>query len=167
MSARRVGHLLLGDAPVREPAESVAVQACVSLAHQPTDLDRQVARATAWAAQRLAVSRVVTEVRSALDGQHRQLLAFLRDGSVSTIVVEHRDRFCRFGGEYVEAALAARGRRLLVVDPSEVGDDLVRDVAEILTALCTRLYGRKAAAKRVARVIAAATEGREVRVQPA
>jgi putative resolvase len=72
-------------------------------------------------------------------------------------VVEHRDRFARFGSEYVEAALAASGRRLLVVDPAEVDDDLVRDVTEILTSLCARLYGERAAANRAARAVAAAT----------
>lgn len=30
--------------------------------------------------------------------------ALLRDPSVTPIVVEHRDRFCRFGSEYVQAA---------------------------------------------------------------
>jgi predicted site-specific integrase-resolvase len=44
---------------------------------------------------------------------------------------------------------------LLVVDPAEVDDDLVRDVAEILTSLCARLYGRRAAANRAARAVAA------------
>jgi putative transposase-like DNA-binding protein/resolvase-like protein len=38
------------------------------------------------------------------------------------------------------AALTAQGRRLLVVDPVEVDDDLVRDVTEILTLLCARLW---------------------------
>jgi predicted site-specific integrase-resolvase len=52
--------------------------------------------------------------------------SLLRDPAVATIVVEHRDRFARLGAEYVEAALTAQGRRLLVVDPSEVDDDLVR-----------------------------------------
>jgi putative resolvase len=71
--------------------------------------------------------------------------------------VEHRDRFARFGAESVEAALSASGRRLLVVDPGEVDDDLVRDVTEILTSLCARLYGRRAAAGRAARAVTAAT----------
>ena len=53
-------------------------------------------------------------------------------------VVEHRDRFARFEAEYVEVALEAQERRLLVVDPSEVDDDLVRGVTEILTSLCAR-----------------------------
>ncbi len=74
-----------------------------------------------------------------------------------TIVVEHRDRFARFGAEYVEVALSAQGRWPLVVDPAEVDDDLVRDVTEILTSLCTRLYGRLAAKNRAARLTAAVT----------
>ena len=113
---------------------------------------------TTWATgQDLLVSRVVTEVGSALNGRRKKFLTLLGDPGVSTIVVEHRDRFARFGGEYVEAALAAQGRRLLVVDPAEVDDDLVRDVTEILTSLCARLYGRRAAANRASRAVAAAT----------
>lgn len=81
------------------------------------------------------------------------LPALLRDPAVTTIVVEHRDRFARLGVEYVEAALSAQRRRLLVVDPAEVDDDLVRDVTEILTSLCARLYGRRAAAVRAARAV--------------
>jgi hypothetical protein len=67
--------------------------------------------------------------------------------------------FARFGAEYVEAALAASGRRLLVADPAEADDDLVGDVAEILTWLCARLYGRRAAPDRAARALAAMQAG--------
>jgi len=35
---------------------------------------------------------------------------------------------------------------------------VVGDVTEILTSLCARLYGRRAAANRAARAVAAATE---------
>jgi predicted site-specific integrase-resolvase len=108
--------------------------------------------------QNLAVDRVVTEVGSALNGHRKKFLALLRDPSVSTIVVEHRDRFARFGADYVEATLTAQGRRLLVADPAEVDDDLVRDVTEILTSLCARLYGRRAAADRARRAVEAVTD---------
>jgi len=134
----------------------VVAYAGVSSADQKGDLDRQVARVTTWAgSQGLAVSRVVTETGSALNGHRRKFLGLLRDPQARIIVVEHRDRFARFGAEYVEAALAAQNRRLLVVDPSEVDDDLVRDVTEILTSLCARLYGRRAAANRAAKAMAA------------
>ncbi|WP_406037000.1 IS607 family transposase [Micromonospora sp. NBC_00898] len=148
---------ILVDVADTAPQDQVVVYARVSSADQKADLDRQVARVTAWAtAQHLSVSRVVTEVGSALNGRREKFLALLRDPAVVTVVVEHRDRFARFGAEYVEAALAAQGRRLLVVDPAEVDDDLVRDVTEILTSLCARLYGRRAAANRANRAVAAA-----------
>jgi putative resolvase len=46
-----------------------------------------------------------------------------------------------------------------VVDPAGVDDDLVRDVAEILTLLCAWLYGRRVAASRATRAVAAVTAG--------
>jgi len=45
----------------------------VSSADQRSDLDRQVARVAAWAAQEgLAVGRIVTEIGSALNGKRRR-----------------------------------------------------------------------------------------------
>ncbi|HEX7163997.1 MAG TPA: IS607 family transposase [Trebonia sp.] len=157
--ARKVGGLILVGGEARPSPEGVtAVYARVPSAGQEPDLDRQVARVTAWAAgEGLTVGKVVTEVGSALDGRRPKFLALLRDPSVSVIVTEHRGRLARFGAEYVEAALAAQGRRLLVVDPSEADDDLVRDVTEVLTSLCARLYGRRAAADRAARAVEAIT----------
>ncbi len=51
----------------------------------------------------------------------------------------------------MEAALSAQGRRLPVMDPAEVDDDLVRDMTEILTSMCARRYGKRAAANRARR----------------
>lgn len=157
----RLGRLIMVGEPLAASAAvgQVVVYARVSSADQKADLDRQVARVATWATgQHLAVSRVVTEVGSALNGHREKFLSLLRDPAVSTIVVEHRGRFARFGAEYVEAALSAQGRRLLVVDPCEVDDDLVRDVTEILTSLCARLYGRRAGVNRARRAVEAATE---------
>ena len=159
VSARRVGRLILVDEPIggAGPRARTAVYASVSSADQKADLDRQVARVTAWAiAQQVPVGKVVVEVGSVLNGHRRKFLAPLCDPSVSRIVVEHRDRFCRFGSEYVEAALAAQGRELVVVDSAEVDDDLVRDMTEVLTSMCARVYGKRAAQNRAKRALAAA-----------
>ena len=152
--ALKVGGLILVGPVDTTPKRQTVVYARVSSADQRSDLDRQVARVTEWAtAHDMSVDQVVTEVGSALNGHRRKFLALLRDPSVTTVVVEHRDRFARFAGEYVEAALGAQGRKLVVVDPSEVDDDLVRDMREILTSFCARLYGKRAAVNRARRVI--------------
>lgn len=161
--ARRVGRLILvePDAVTPRPAGRTVVYARVSSADQRADLDRQVARATEWVTREGGhVDQVVIEVGSALNGRRGKFLALLRDPAVTRIVVEHRDRFARFGAEYVEAALAAQGRALVVVDPAEVDDDLVGDVTEILTSLCARLHGRRAAANCARRAVEAATGDR-------
>lgn len=44
---------------------------------------------------------------------------------------------------------------VLVMDPEEVKDDLVRDVTEVLTSLCARLYGKRAAEHRAKRMLEA------------
>ena len=159
--ARRVGRLILVEESVAETgrAGQTAVYARVSSPDQKSDLDRQVARVTVWATgQQIRVDKVVTEVGSALNGRRRKFLALLRDPAVTRIVVEHRDRFCRFGSEDVEAALAAQGGELVVVDSAEVDDGLVWDMTEILTSMCARLYGKRAAANRARRAVAAAAD---------
>jgi putative resolvase len=103
------------------------------------------------------VSHTVAEVGSGMNGARPKLRRLLADASVGTIVVEHRDRLTRLGSEYIEAALWGAGRRLVVVDSAEVEDDLVRDMTEVLTSLCARLYGRRSARTRAARALKCAS----------
>jgi putative resolvase len=79
----------------------------------------------------------------------------LSDPDAKVIVVEHRDRLARFGVEHLEAALSAQGRRIVVADPAETTDDLVRDMIEVLTSMCARLYGRRGARNRAMRAVTA------------
>jgi putative resolvase len=127
----------------------VALYARVSSHDQRADLDRQVARLSQWAATAgVAVVGVEAEVASGMDGHRPMLRRLLADPSVTSVVVEHRDRLARTNAELVEAALAAAGRRLVVVEAGEVDDDLVRDVVEVLTSFCARRYGRRSARNR-------------------
>ena len=82
-----------------------------------------------------------------------------RSPEYSVIVIEHRDRLARFGSDYIEATLAAEGRRLVIVDPEEVKDDLVQDMIDVLTSMCARLYGRRSARQRAEKALQAASEG--------
>jgi len=157
--AGKVGRLVVVDEPAAEagPPSTAAVYARVRSADQGADVDRHVARVTWWAtAQQIPGDKVVVEVGSALNGHRGRFLALVRDPTVGRIVVEHRDRFCRFGSACVEAARGARRRKLVVIDSAEVDDDLVRDMTEILTSMCARLDGKRAAQNRAERALAAA-----------
>jgi putative resolvase len=120
-------------------------------------LDRQVARLTVWTTeQNMTVGQVVAEVGSGLNGNRPKLRRVLSDPDAMVILVEHRDRLARFGVEHPEAALAAQGRRIVVADPGETTVDLVRDMIEVLTLMCARLYGRRGARNRAMRALTAA-----------
>lgn len=153
------GTILVEDAPKPVSVESVALYARVSSSDQRGDLDRQLSRLSQYAAEnRLPVSAVVKEVGSAMNSKRPKLLHLLCESGVSTIVVEHRDRLMRFGFEALEAALSAQGRRILVIEDRELDDDLVRDMTEVLTSFCARLYGRRSAKRRAKKALQAAGE---------
>ena len=144
--------------PKAEPT-GVAVYARVSSSDQRSDLEGQVARVVEFATRSgWPVVRIVTEVGSGLNGHRPKLMKLLADPTIGIVAVEHRDRLMRFGAEYVESALAAQGRRLVVIDAGETKDDLVQDMIEVLTSFCARLYGRHSARHRAERAVRCATE---------
>lgn len=146
---------------------TVVLYARVSSHDQSADLDRQLGRLVEWAAgQGLSVGAAVKEVGSGMNGARPKLRRLLADASVSSIVVEHRDRLARLGSEYIEAALLGAGRRLIVVNPAEVEDDLVSDMTEVLTSLCARLYGRPSARTRAHRALRCAQKPVETSCWP-
>ena len=78
------------------------------------------------------VAEAVRETGSGWDGRRKALLRIFRNPNVQVIVVEHRDRLMRFGLEYVEAALAGQGRRVVVVDGAKRTDDIVHNLQEVI-----------------------------------
>jgi len=149
---------VLVETPRRSEAGTgrTAAYARVCSHDQRADLDRQVARLTEWATEhKMAVDQVVAEVGSGMSGRRRKLARLLSDPLCTTIVVEHRDRLARFGVEYLESALSAQGRRVVVVD-GEVDDDLVRDMTEVLTSFCARRYGKRGARNRAEKALGCA-----------
>ena len=134
-------------------AGGLGLYARVSSHDQKPDLDRQVGRLAAWAAQSgQAVARVEAEVGSGMNGARSKVRRLLADPRVRTVVVEHRDRLGRMNTELVEAAFRrrappggarpGRGRRR----PGS-GHDGGPDV------FCARLYGRRSARNRAEKAL--------------
>jgi putative resolvase len=163
--ARRLesGTIWVEAASAAEAGRTV-VYARVSSHDQRQDLDRQVARLTDWATSNgYVVGEVVTEVGSGLNGKRPKLRRILSDPSASVVIVERRDRLARFGVEHLEAALSAQRRRVIVIDQGETADDLVRDMIEVLTSMCARLYGRRGARNRAMRAVTATKQTEPVK----
>jgi len=144
------------------PAQTggAGLYARVSCHDQKADLERQVARLSGWAAQAgHRVVRVEAEIASGMNGSRAKARRLLADPDVTAVVVEHKDRLGRMNVDLIEAALSASGRRLVVLEDGDVTDDLVRDMVEVLTSFCARLYGRRSARNRARKALEAAGHG--------
>lgn len=143
--------MILVEEPLRDAKQQgkTVLYARVSSHDQAADLSRQMERLKAFAASNgMVVFSAVTEIGSGLNGKRRKLNKIVSDPNVSVLVVERRDRLARFGVEMLEASFAASGRKLVVIDDSEVSDDLVKDFIDMATSLCARLYGRRSSRNR-------------------
>lgn len=131
----------------------------VSSADQKDDLKRQADRLKAFAiGMGVEDPEVVMETGSGMNDRRRKLNRLLSDPTVTGIIVEHRDRLARMNAGLVESALKAQGRRIIVVDDTELDDDLARDMTEVLTSFCARLYGRRAAKHKAEAALRAARD---------
>lgn len=151
---------------VKTPADAVGLYARVSSSDQRNDVEAQLGRLVSYAHNhRLTVVQAVSEVGSGLNGHRPKLIQLLANPKVQAIVVEHGDRLMRLGAEYVEAALSAQGRKLMVMESSEVKDDLVQDRIAVLTSFCARLYGRRSARNQAKKALQAIEQSKTIHEQ--
>lgn len=147
--------------------KKIAIYGRVSSHEQKDDLARQMDRLRLFAAARGLVVTEVAEFGSGLNGHRKKLSTLLRDSDVGTIIVEHRDRLARFGVEYIEQALAAQGRSLLVMNDGEQKLDIVQDFVDVVTCMCARIYGQRASSNRARAALAAAEAAATTDGEPA
>ena len=130
----------------------------VSSHDQKADLQRQLQRLRDYCASKgLIIAGESAEIGSGLNGDRKGLLKLLSKPT-GDLVVEHRDRLARFGVQYIEAALEARSRRLVVINATEDKHELVQDFVDVVTCMCARIYGKRSAANKAAKALAATKE---------
>ncbi len=143
-------------AKVHTQLKSTGIYCRVSSHDQKKDLEGQVARMSIYATNNgLIVTRILTEIGSGLNGNRKKLLSILADKTIDVILVEHKDRLTRFGFEYIETLLRSQSREVIVADKNELSDDLVRDMIEVLTSFCAKLYGKRSARNKALKAIEA------------
>lgn len=148
---------IYGEESAKVDSGKVCIYARVSSRDQADDLARQVSRLKDFCAARgLIVGQVVDEIGSGLNGRRKKLLAALGNPGITTLVVENRDRLARFGFDFVETAMKAAGRNIIVMCDDERTDDLVGDFTDLATSMCARIYGKRSAKNRALRAVKAA-----------
>lgn len=135
--------------------QQVVIYARVSSHEQKSDLERQADRLRNYCtAKSYQITKVVKEIGSGVNDHRPKFVALLAEQSISTIVVEHKDRATRFGFGYLETLLAGQGRHLEVVNLAEEEQaDLLHDLASIICSYCARRYGQRWAKRKTEAIV--------------
>lgn len=135
--------------------DSVAIYTRVSSSENKDNLIRQRERLENYcAAKGYKVIKIVEEIGSGLNDNRKKLESLLLDESIKKIVVEHSDRFSRFGMNYIVKLLKMQGREIEIINESSNDrDDLMGDFVSIITSFCARLYGLRRNKRRTEKLI--------------
>ena len=133
----------------------VAVYCRVSSSENKENLERQKERVLNYcAAKGYRIEKVICEIGSGLNDKRKKLESLLNDISITKIVVEHSDRFSRFGMNYIVELLKLQSRDIEVINKQENNrDDLMQDFVSIITSFTARLYGQRRSKRKTEQLI--------------
>ena len=96
--AKKIGNIIYVLANPEAPTGRIVGYARVSSAEQKPHLENQANRLWAYAGRNgILLDDVVSEIASGLNDRRPKLRKLLRDPTVQTVIVEHRERLARFG----------------------------------------------------------------------
>lgn len=138
-----------------EKEKRTAIYCRVSSAENKDNLERQKERLLNYCyAKGYKIDKVVCEIGSGLNDERPKLEKLLSDPTITRIVVEHADRFSRFGRNYIELLLKMQGRELEIVNKQDNDrDDLMQDFVSIITSFTARLYGLRRSKRKTEQLI--------------
>ena len=125
--------------------EHVVTYARVSSSKNKDNLESQSKRLVAFCnAKGWQTHNNIKEIGSGLNDKRKKLEDVLISGVVTKLVVEHKDRLCRFGFNYVKILCDKINCELVVVNETETEkEDLIQDFVSVIISFCARLYGQR------------------------
>ncbi|NCD01339.1 IS607 family transposase [bacterium] len=134
----------------------VALYARVSSSENKDNLNRQLKRLENFAiAKGWKIKYSIKEVGSGINDKRKQLEKLLAKTDYDIILVEHKDRFSRFGVNYIEQLLNQTNRKLFIINDKDKNsqDDLMQDFVSIITSFTARLYGLRRGKRKTEKII--------------
>lgn len=134
---------------VNDLAYPTVAYARVSSWDQKEDLERQHAVLEAFCNKNGWQTEIIRDFGSGMNYNKKGLLRLLElivRGQMSRLVLTHKDRLLRFGAEIVFRICELKGIEIVIINKGEqpsFEEELTRDVMEILTVFCAKLYGRR------------------------
>lgn len=129
----------------------------VSSSRQRSDSEQQMERLKSWCKDHnIFPSYEFTEIASGLNSNRKilnKILDIINDGEISRLIVENKDRLTRFGFEFLERYCKDRGCEIVVINPSEVKEDLVKDMIDIIVCFSSKLYGKRTSRNKATKIV--------------
>ena len=143
------------DKQIKTEELKTAIYTRVSSSENKSNLETQAKRLEEYCiCKGYKVDKIIKEIGSGLNDKRPKLENLLLDKSIKRIVVEHKDRLCRFGLNYIQKLLELEGREIEIVNMVSTDEqDIIQDFVSIITSFCARLYGKRRSKRKTEELI--------------
>ena len=129
----------------------------VSLSKQKNDLESQTKRLYDYCTSKgFALSKQITDIKSGMNFNNRkgfeELLGEVVKGNIENIIVENKDRLCRFGFDLFESFCKYHGAKIVVtseVENKSYEQELTDDLVSIIHYFSMKSYSHRAKLNRI------------------
>jgi putative resolvase len=135
----------------------VVLYARVSSSENKDNLESQLERLRLFAAAKgFKIVKEIKEIGSGLNDERQKLTKILESDAWAYIIVEHKDRFTRFGFNFIQILLKKLNKNIIVINETNSDkQDLMTDFVSIVTSFCARLYGLRRTQRKTEAIIKA------------
>jgi predicted site-specific integrase-resolvase len=159
------GHRFYDESDVRKvfgvdpEVKKVVVYCRVSSSGQKDDLvSQKQAMEYFCISSGIAVSEWVDEIGGGMNFKRKKFLGLMEEiqqGSVTKLIVAHKDRLCRFGFDFFDWMAKQNGCEIIVVNQETLSPqkEIVEDLMAIIHTFSCRLYGLRKYKKDIKKLI--------------
>jgi len=133
---------------------ATCVYARCSTQKQKENLDRQVGRLLEHCLQQDWKPELFKDIGSGLNDNRKEfkkLLKRISGGDVKRVLIEYKDRLCRYGFAVFQGYCDGLGVEIVVLEefePKEFEQEFAQDVVALIASFSARLYGRRGGRKK-------------------
>lgn len=125
----------------------------VSTKTQIDDLNRQIEQVKEYCKNNgYEIANIFTDIASGLNDNRKnfnKLLETISHNNRSTVIVTYKDRITRFGYGYIQKYFDLFNCNLEIINSQEIKEDFIKDVLDIITVFCAKLYGKRSSKNRI------------------
>lgn len=156
------GTIIVDDTEQKDTNKKYVLYGRVSSSNRKDDLSRQMDRLRNFAnSNGLIISDEISEIASGMNDRRPKLLKLLQNKDVN-IIIEHKDRLTRFGFNYINAMIESDNRKIIVMNETEEKMDIVQDFIDIITSMCSRIYGVRSGINKKNNLMKYINEGNDI-----